>query len=203
MKSTINRLSDERGSVMVLALLILAFLTIMGLSTGSTSEFELKIAGNEKSHKVSFYNADAGIGAAPKLVSLCVDNGEAQDGLTGISYLDSNGEPDPSDSTLDDTFFYEIMGFDDLLGRASHDAAGDMSFALGSHTIKVDIERSGEEEMAGGGVEFASGAEGVGAGSAGGVSLLYTLDSVGAGPASSESNVGAVYRKVVGVSGGL
>ena len=51
--------------------------------------------------------------------------------------------------------------------------------------VDVDIERTGQESIAGGGVEFSSGAEGVGAGSTGGVALLFAMDSYGNGPASS------------------
>jgi hypothetical protein len=50
--------------------------------------------------------------------------------------------------------------------------------------------------------EFASGAEGVGAGS-GGIGILYNINSLGEGPAASRSNVEAVYRKIVGMPGGL
>ena len=203
MKSSFSQPINEQGSVMVIALLMLSLLTIIGISAARTSGIETQIAANEKFHKIAFYNADSGIYVTPKLISLCVDGGEPQDGLSGISYLDSSGDPDPSDSTLDDIFFYEIMGYEETLERAAHDSANDMRFALGSHDVDVDIERTGQESIAGGGVEFGSGAEGVGTGSTGGVALLFAMDSYGDGPASSQSNVEAEYRKVLGVAGGL
>ena len=78
-----------------------------------------------------------------------------------------------------------------------------MRFTLGSHNVDTDIERAGQQTLAGGGAEFASGAEGIGVGSTGGVALLFAVDSFGDGPRSSHSNIEADYRKVVGTPGGL
>ncbi len=203
MKSSFSQLINEQGSVMIIALLMLSLLTIIGISAAKTSGIEIQIAANEKFHKIAFYNADSGIYVTPKLISLCVDSGEIQQSLSNITYLDSSGEPDPTDSTLDDIFYYEIMGYEETLERTAHDSANDMRFALGSHDVDVDIERTGQESIAGGGVEFSSGAEGVGTGSTGGVALLFTMDSFGNGPGSSQTNVEADYRKVLGIAGGL
>jgi len=193
---------NQRGSALIVAIMILAILTLVGIAVTNTTRIETIIAGNEKFHKIAFYNADSGVHVIPKLISYCVDNGEAQPGLANINYLDDSGNPDASSGTLD-IFFYEMMGFDALLGRAAHDDVCDTSFVMGGHDVEVDIERSGQQSLAGGGVEFASGAEGIGVGSAGGVALLYTLDSFGDGPATAESEIVGVYRKVVAVAGGL
>jgi len=56
-------LNNQDGSVIVLALILLVLLTLMGLSTISTSTIEVKIADNEKRHKLVLYAADAGIEA--------------------------------------------------------------------------------------------------------------------------------------------
>jgi hypothetical protein len=202
MESLATRSLNQRGSALVVTILILAILTLIGISVTNTTRIETIIAGNEKFHKIAFYNADTGVHVTPKLISYCVDNGEAQQGLTNINYLDDNGDPDATINTLD-IFFYELMGFDALLGRPAHDAVCDTSFFQDGHEVEVDIDRSGQQSLAGGGVEFASGAEGIGVGSAGGVALLYTLDSYGDGPATAESEIVGVYRKVVAVAGGL
>lgn len=193
---------NQRGSALVVTILILALLTLIGIGVTNTTRIETIIAGNEKFHKVAFYNADTGVHVTPKLISYCVDNGEAMQNLIHINYLDDSGDPDASANTRD-IFFYEVMGFDALLGRPAHDAVCDTSFVQDGHDVEVDINRSGQMSLAGGGVEFASGAEGIGVGSAGGVALLYTLDSFGDGPATSESEIVGVYRKVVAVAGGL
>lgn len=57
---SLNRLGNENGSVMVLALLMLALLSIMGVSATTTSTIELQIAANDKNYKQNFYKAEGG-----------------------------------------------------------------------------------------------------------------------------------------------
>jgi hypothetical protein len=185
MKAKVNALRSEEGSTLIVALLILVVLTIIGVSATTTSEIEIKIAGNDQFHKVAFQNADSGVYTVPKLISLCIDNASEQ-AVAGMTYTPSDG-----------TFYREIMGFD------APDAATDVQFSLAGFNVNVGVDRTGAMNLAGGGVEFASGAEGVGVGSAGGVAIFFDMDSFGEGPGSSVSNIGGVYRKVVGVVGGL
>ena len=103
-----------------------------------------------------------------------------------ITYLGTSG-----------TFYEEIMDY------KTNDSDEDIRFTLGGFNVDVDVRRDRVENLAGGAVEFAAGAEGIGAGSSGGVAIFYEMDSFGDGPANSISNVSAVYRKVVGVPGGL
>ncbi len=52
---------DERGSVLVIALLVLGFLTIIGILATRTSNTDIQIANNERINNIIFYAADAGI----------------------------------------------------------------------------------------------------------------------------------------------
>jgi len=184
LKTAVN---SEDGSVLIIALLIMVLLTVVGLSVTRTTDTDIQIAKNDQFHKTAFFNADSGVYTTPKLISLCMDNG-AEQTVTNITYLGTAG-----------TFYQEIMGY------VGHDTASDLGFSLGGlvPNVKVDVNRTGQQNIAGGGVEFASGAEGVGVGSAGGVAIFYDLDSLGNGPNASLSEVEAAYRKVVGVGGGL
>jgi hypothetical protein len=74
---------------------------------------------------------------------------------------------------------------------------------MGDYQATVDVNRTHTQNLPGGGTEFASGAEGIGVGSAGGVAIFYDIDSFGTGPDSAQSRITAVYRKVVGVAGGM
>jgi Tfp pilus assembly protein PilX len=139
MKSLFNKTGNEEGSALIVALLFLVLLTIIGISASTTSQIEINIAANQKTHEMAFNHSDSGIYATPKLISTCIESG-AEQTAAGFTYL---------------------------------------------------------------GIEFASGAEGIGVGSAGGVAIFYDMDSLGNGPASSVSDIGGVYRKVVGVPGGL
>jgi len=178
-------LENEKGSVMVVALMVLVILTIIGIGANRTTTTDIQIAANQKFHKVAFYNADAGVYATPKLVSSAIDTGANPTG-TGFTYVD----------TGTDVFFKELMGYN------SNDSTADLSFAMGGESVEVDVQRDRTENLAGGGAEFAAGAEGIGSGSAGGFAIYYDLDSFGDGPNGATSNVGAEYRKV-NVPGGL
>lgn len=181
----LNR-DHEQGSITVIALIMLALLTIIGVSASKTAEIDIQIAGNHKYYEIAFYHADSGVYSMPKVISRCVDSG-AQPVLTNVTYLDSGT----------DGFYDEIMGY------VPHDTARDLRYTMSGYPVELDVERTGQKSLAGGGVEFATGADGVGTGSAGGVGVFYLLDSLGQGPRSARSNVAAEYRKVLGVSGGL
>jgi hypothetical protein len=176
----------QDGSVLIIALLIMVLLTVVGLSVTRTTDTDIQIAKNDQFHKTAFFNADSGIYTTPKLISLCVDNA-AEQTVANITYKVSAN-----------AFYRQVMGFDAYDGGTR-----DLEFSLAGFAVNVDVNRTGQQNLAGGGVEFASGAEGVGVGSGGGVAIFYDMDSLGNGPSNSESNVGAVYRKVVGVGGGL
>jgi hypothetical protein len=176
---------SEQGSVLLTTMVVLVLLTVLGMAAIDNSTVEIKLAANDKFHQVAFYNADSGVYVTPKVISACVDQGE-EPSLSNGAYTPDGG-----------TFLREIMGYD------GSDSATDIRFSMGQNQADVDVSRDGVEHIAGGGVEFASGSEGIGVGSAGGVALFYTMDSFGSGPASSGSNVEARYRKVSGTPGGL
>lgn len=60
MSNIISTANNERGSVIVVALIILALLTILGISSTSTSNMEVRIASNSQEHQMDFYVADSG-----------------------------------------------------------------------------------------------------------------------------------------------
>ena len=70
MSTIIMRGKNDGGSVMVVAILILALLTIIGIAAMSTTNVELKISGNEKSYKMALYAAEAARGYVAKTPEL-------------------------------------------------------------------------------------------------------------------------------------
>jgi hypothetical protein len=54
-------LNEERGSVLLIALLMLALLSLIGIAGTTSSSTELRIAGNHKISTQAFYAAEAGI----------------------------------------------------------------------------------------------------------------------------------------------
>lgn len=70
MSTFIRRGKNEGGSVMVVAILILALLTIIGIAAMGTTNVELKISGNEKAYKMGLYAAEAARGYVEKTPEL-------------------------------------------------------------------------------------------------------------------------------------
>ena len=189
---------NETGSVTIIAaLMILVILTLIGISATSTTTVELQIAANDQFHKIAFYNADSGLYGSPKVVSSVVNTSApvpvgGGTTATGVAYLAP---------TTSMTFYRQVMGYDAYDGGSE-----DISFTPAGIDTNVDVRKDREENIAGGSAEFASGAEGIGTGSTGGVALFYDMRSNAQGPPAynpSIARLGAEYRKVVGLAGGL
>ena len=76
----------EQGFALVTVLLILMVLTLLGIMATNNTTTELRIAGNDKVHKQTFYQADGGTELAERLVfenTICsqVKNGFSNSGL--------------------------------------------------------------------------------------------------------------------------
>jgi hypothetical protein len=54
-------LHNNEGAVLVIALMLLAVLTILGVAALNTTTTEIRISGNEKVYKDAFYRAEAGV----------------------------------------------------------------------------------------------------------------------------------------------
>jgi type II secretory pathway component PulK len=142
---------NEKGSVLVVALVILVLLTIIGISATTTTNIETQIAGNEKSQKIAFYVADSGVPAAAKVISMVMEGGEDLD-LGSTAVLGG-----------DEALVDQVMGY------VEYDSDHDVEFNLGAaDRARVDIRRDRTETLAGGSVEYLTGTEGVGSGAAGG-----------------------------------
>ena len=61
MQSIISNLNNEEGSAIVMALIVLAMLTIIGIVSTSDTVFELQIVRNEAIYRRNFYRAESAI----------------------------------------------------------------------------------------------------------------------------------------------
>jgi hypothetical protein len=55
-----NKIKSEDGFALVIALLMLAVISVIGIAASKTSEMEIQISGNMNQYKLVFYTADAG-----------------------------------------------------------------------------------------------------------------------------------------------
>jgi len=96
LKQTLN---NENGFVLVVALLMLAIITVYGIAATHTSDTEMQIAANERSRTDDFYSAEGGlIDISERSASWLTDNfltaGAASAGYVTNVDLDGNGVND-------------------------------------------------------------------------------------------------------------
>ena len=196
-------IGSDRGVALIFALVLLLLVSIIGSSATLTSQIDLKLSGNSKVIRTSFYVADGGIMLSPKVISQVITDRALptaeQTPLIAYDEFAKAGE--------DPVLLKKIMGFSlDSDYQAADDSTPDLTVNQGTlGNMAVDLARVATNYLSGGGVEFASGTEGVGVGGAATAAIIYRLDSkgtVGTGPGTTSSNIVALYRKVAGVAGG-
>ncbi|NCC26418.1 MAG: hypothetical protein EOM25_14660 [Deltaproteobacteria bacterium] len=185
------------GSILFVSLVLLVILTLVGIAGSNRGYLEVLIASHERDYKSALYDAEGGIYATPKLISRTVDTSVAPNeaDFAGFAY---------NKPTIDeDDFVNIVMGFTNATANGTAPIALIFQFHDDTQSAEVAVERTGADNIAGGGVEFASGGEGIGTGSAGGVAIMFRETSEGRSDRQSAANIEASYRKVTGVPGGL
>ena len=99
-----STLKNEDGMILVIALIVLALLTLLGLGATTTSTIELDIAVNEKAQKIAFYAADAGIEAGRAVLNdlKTGDSGNWDNLLQGNQLVGQTTGISTLDDALDD-----------------------------------------------------------------------------------------------------
>lgn len=93
-------IDNDRGTVMVIALLILVVLTAIGIAALTTSTVDTKITGNEKFHKIAFYAAEGARAFVEVNTGLW---GSANTTVgAGITFPDNDGVDNDGDATVDE-----------------------------------------------------------------------------------------------------
>ncbi len=64
LQSLAQPVSNERGTVLVISIMILALLTFLGIAALDTTSTEIRISANDRVYKQAFYAADTGISYA-------------------------------------------------------------------------------------------------------------------------------------------
>ena len=194
---------SDRGVALIFALVLLLVVSIIGSSATLTSQIDLKLSGNTKVIRTSFYVADGGIMLSPKVISQIITDRELPTAeQTPLITYDAWYKNDE-----DPVLLKKIMGFSmDSDYQNADDSSADIAMDQGTlGSMAVDLTRVATRYLSGGGVEFAAGTEGVGVGGAATAAIIYRLASMGTAgtaPKTTSSNIVAQYRKVAGVAGG-
>jgi Tfp pilus assembly protein PilX len=188
-KKSIIQFRKRPGMVLIVALLIMAIMSIIGASAMTTSRIDIRITSNLSQDRQAFYATDGGIEQPPKYIRAAIDGGSMQ-AVSGI--------------TFSADLYDEIMGYQDDAGDQIYPTVvnPDVSVPMARNTIIMDVDRLKQKQLAGSGVEFGSGAEGAGTGTQGGIVIFYGIDAYGTTQANSDARVDVYYRYVLGVAGG-
>jgi hypothetical protein len=185
---------NEDGFVLVVALMIMAILSLIGLAGLNTSMFEEQIAGNEWVAKQTFYQADAGAWLDEQLLFENAVCSTTKGGFTPpapviiggrIAVIDlqfsESKSTDPVDVSDDNTKRYAVYYPYGVFA----DTEPHTNF-LSKFATKINP---------GSGLQMISGYEGLGAGAAGGgTSREYVVASQHRGRKSSESLIMTHWR---------
>lgn len=161
----------QRGTALVIALLLLTALSLIGVYSVFTSSVETRIAGNERVLEVAFYAADGGVDYGRQMVELVIKN---------------PNPTFPSGSNVHDqtALEEEIRGFQD------HDPDPSLGPRIGNCATTIQVGRLKAETLSGGSAEFGSGEELTKA--------VYYLVAAGANsPGDAQSAVQITYRRVI------
>jgi len=183
MKATISTGTNEQGFVLVLALFMLTICTMIGMAAMSTSTTELDIAGNERVHKETFYQAEASSAAVAEVLLSKDAYGTWSDGEK-FADLGLNGYIQINDGS----FLLEGKDVNPAYGDTwkkdyqndTVETAPDISIRIKNQfNADVDIDKVAVRHISGSGSEFGAGAEGAGVSSH---KVIYNMDCIGTLP---------------------
>ncbi len=200
---TINHLiHDEQGSMIVYALMILALLTIIGLSASNNSVIEVQTATNDMMHKIAFYEAEGGaqIGSLMLEENIACAQGfvaashQAGGAIAGTQL--SLGVEDPALWMIQKGTGYDPYTFDPAANRVLRYPQDDTV----PHTNIAMVGVGGLNP--GSALQILAGYEGKGKGLAGGGGfLLHDIHSQHIGSRNSESIIKIQWLHLVGQEG--
>jgi hypothetical protein len=211
MQHTIIR-NNEQGFVLIVALLVMVVLTIIGIAATRNTSLELMISGNDKVHKRTLYQAEAGAVLSTEVLEQNINC------LTGFT------------KTSTDPDFADIEGSIRTWSRTSHnrnklafyldpapwttsncnitDPTGpNISYPISNINTSVELSEvfvgGGTELLPGGSLQMAAGYERKGKSAAGGgTARLYDIVSRHGGLNNSESTIIFGWRHLVGEESG-
>jgi len=145
----ISMLTNENGSVVVLALIMLVLLTLLGIAVTRTSSIEVQIASNDSRATDCFYTAESADHYAIE-----VSNGWLTDFFLKGSQLSAQvviGSIDTDGDGIDDsvTFDTDGDGNDDVTFDTDGDGINDATFDIDGDGINDKIEIRCIEETGG------------------------------------------------------
>ncbi len=179
-------MKNEKGMVLVLAIFMLALLSMIGLSSMMTSTTEINISANEKFSKVVYYQSESGLTIGCELIEQfqgteVVGDNTNFGGLDDITILDGSFMREVKNSDANKVWHKNsqidfIDGDPDEVNDDGDPVGPDVKIDNENFRVNLDIDKLGTAHVAGGGAEFGAGDQGVGAATH---KILYNIESLG------------------------
>lgn len=179
-----NALLNEKGAALVLALLVMMALAILSMAAVNATSTGLTDTSRYKNYQQRLYMADGGADYGFAIIERTIGN-DMQ-----ISATDTS-------NVMAYDLISEIMG-DSIDDADTAQSANDAIIAIMGNIVNLDIDFHESKQLPGTSSEFASRYEGIGAGGAGGVELVYIIDSYFASTSGEDSTVRISYRCIEG-----
>ena len=197
---------NENGSALIIVLVVLVCVTLLGISSMNSSDFESKILSNFKNHEITFHLTEGSVMSTSKIIYNLLKSKD----LTAVpfEYLTGSGTkadsaesiaaiadfhrrvlnfPSSSNIDLDATFKYGINTVDGEI---------DMNEGVEGSKIDVDVnidfDWRNTQTSTGSSVEFMQGG-----GSAMRVEKLYTITATGTGKNGSTSKISVLFNDIL------
>ena len=181
-------INNEKGAVLVVALIIMGLLAIIGTAIMMTTSIELRIARNERVSKTAFYRAENG-----RIMGALASEAAAW----GIDYNDGD-EFEVTGSgvfIMDGDFIMEAFDLDNSIDQVTDADEVDVRVLEGGlQSADVDVDKLSTALLPGSSAEFAAGYEGAGA--AAGVMTRLRMDSIGTEPTGASSRIYVEYMLI-------
>ncbi len=206
MKKGTNYPPAEAGFVLVTALIVMLVLTIIGIAATNTAIFELNISGNDRAHKETFAQADAGLNLNERLTfENAVCYAASSSGFTANNGVNLDistplvPPPPPLVRVFNMTFAKPVaiapspFVVDDANRSVAYYPDGGIGNDTGRHT---NLNGTGKVTITpGSALQMVAGYEGLGASAAGGgTHVLYDLLSQHRGNVNSRSTVASQWQ---------
>jgi hypothetical protein len=202
----------ERGFVLATTLWILLILVFIGIGAISRSNTELLIAGNEKFHQMTLYQADGGLAAAEQILE---ENLSCANGFTATNPPDTGsdaliGGRIDGGARVDGVWVTNlILWMNNQLPLTTVASSTDRDFYFPNHRVPnvnddITYVRTGGETVPaeGGSLQMAAGYMGKGKSFAGGGAyLLYDIFVQHRGQAGTSTDIWGRWRHMVGQEG--
>jgi hypothetical protein len=167
---------NEKGSALIISVLILLLLTVIGIAATNTSTIEILISGNDRVHKMAFHQADGGTEVGIELV-------EQNIYMAGFSAAELAGLGDVNVTSVNP----DLNDIRDMPSDNNRDAYLPRNYGGNGPHTNLTVDNVKTEYSTGSAIQMAAGYEGIGKGAAGGGSkTFYDIWSQHIGLANSE-----------------